>query len=203
MWQRMAREDFEQIQGPRLRLSGASRCVREQTYNAMQLEQSDPADGQGLNRMLLGHAAEILIIMVLEENGWETAHTVLSEDGQLELSITLPKSGQVVTGHPDGICRHEFFTKGLWVTLECKSMSVVRADEVLLNGVALTYPHYISQIALYGQELYNLELVEHPRRGVFGMIDRAVEQVVGGRPVGWRAGGGAWPGPGVSSNRRS
>ena len=39
--------------------------------------------------MLLGHAAEILIIMVLEENGWETAHTVLSEDGQLELSIAL------------------------------------------------------------------------------------------------------------------
>ncbi len=158
MWQRMAREDFEQIQGTRLRLSGASRCVREQAYNAMELEQSDPADGQARNRMLLGHAAEILIVMVLEKNGWETKHTVLSEESQLELSITLPKSGRVVTGDPDGICRHEVFTKGLWVTLECKSMSVVRADEVLLNGVALTYhPHYISQTALYGQRLYDLK----------------------------------------------
>jgi hypothetical protein len=31
--------------------------------------------------MALGHMAEILIIRDLEERGWETDHTVLSENG--------------------------------------------------------------------------------------------------------------------------
>ncbi len=140
MWQRLAREDFERIQPTTLRFSGASRCVREQTYNAMGMERSDPPVGQELNRILLGHPAEILIVMTLEKAGWETRHTVLSEDGQLEVSTTLPESGKVVSGHPDGICRHPDFTRNMWVTLECKSMSVERADEVLRDGVAAVYP---------------------------------------------------------------
>ncbi len=106
----------------------------------MEMDRSDPPVGQELNRILLGHPAEILIIMALEEAGWETRHTVLLEDGQLEVSTTLPESGKVVSGHPDGICRHPIFTRGMWVTLEYKSMSVERADEVLQDGVALTYP---------------------------------------------------------------
>ena len=78
--------------------------------------------------MLLGHAAEIPTIMALEESGWDTRHTVLSEDEQLELSIKLPESVEVVTGYPDGISQYAVFTRGMWVTLECKSMSVERAD---------------------------------------------------------------------------
>ena len=68
----------------------------------------------------------------------------------------------MVTGHPDGICRHTIFTRGMWVTLECKSKSVERADEVLRDAVAAVYPHYISQIALYGVPLHEMGLVQHP-----------------------------------------
>ena len=177
MWQQLAAGEFAKVEAPRLRFSGASRCIRSQTYAAMGMPESDPADEQALNRMRLGHVLEVLIVMGLEQRGWETQHTTISETGQLTLSATLPRSGVEVSGHPDGICRHPSLTRGQWVTLECKSMSPTRADETMELGVAATYPHYISQIALYGQQLQRMGLTDHPTKGVFAMMDRE------GRPM--------------------
>ena len=67
---------------------------------------------------------------------------------------------------------HPDFTKGKWVPLECKSMSVDRGHETQKLGVAETYPEYMVQISLYGRELHRMGLVSHSTVGVFAMIDR-------------------------------
>ena len=172
LWQHLAGAETERETPARLRMSSAGKCVRALTYAALSQEETDRPDRTARNRMSLGHMAEILIVQAMEHNGWETAHTVLSQDGQLELQIRLPRSGRTVSGHPDGICRHPRFTNNLWVTLECKSMSPEMADRVEQEGVLNVYPAYLSQIALYGAELRRAGRVSHPEKGVFGMMDR-------------------------------
>ena len=171
-WQIQAGEEILQEARSRLRMSSAGKCVRALTYAAMRQEETDRPDRTAHNRMSLGHMAEILIVQSLERNGWQTDHTVLSDNGQLELSVELPSAGRTVSGHPDGICRHPRFTNNLWVTLECKSMSEAMAAQVEQEGILNVYPAYLSQIALYGKELHRLGLVSHPEKGVFGIMDR-------------------------------
>ena len=172
-WQGLALADITAPQSPRLRPSGAGRCARRQYYTASGYEEDEGAvDRHSANRMALGHMAELLIVARMKEDGWETAHTVLDE-GQLDLEIMDPGSGfPPVTGHPDGICRHEQWTKNLWVTLECKSMSPDKGEDVRREGVARIYPSYMAQISLYANALYREGLVKTPVRGVFGMMDR-------------------------------
>ena len=168
----MASRDLDEPHKPKLRMSAAGHCVRELAYAHRGEEQTDPPDQRALNRMAMGHMAEILIVRDLWERGWETAHTVLDPGGQLELEQEIPGAGTRMTGHPDGICRHPDFTKGQWVTLECKSMGPERAKETSERGIAETYPHYITQISLYGRTLHERGLVSHQARGVFAVMDR-------------------------------
>ncbi len=183
-WQVLASEFLDRPQPPHLRMSAAGKCPRALAYAHMECQESNPPDDHSFNRMSMGHMAEILIVRNLHKNGWETDHTVLSPTGQLELEFQIPGTDVVLIGHPDGICMHPEFTKGKWVPLECKSMSVMRGEETQKLGVAETYPEYITQISLYGRELQKMGLVSHPRVGVFAMMDRD------GRPlpperVGW------------------
>ncbi len=171
-WQPIASQDIDREQPPHLRISSAGKCVRAQTYAAMQTPESNPPGRHARNRMALGHMAEVLIVKGLENNGWETGNTVLSESGQLDLELDIPGAGTTIKGHPDGVCRHPAFTNNLWVTLECKSMSVDRGRDVERNGVAAVYPAYLTQISLYGRKLHEMELVSHAERGVFAMMDR-------------------------------
>ncbi len=171
-WQSLAAEDISREQSPHLRISAAGKCPRAQTYAAMGTPESNPPPPHALNMMALGHMAEVLIIMEMEKNGWETRHTVLSDQGQLELELPLPGADRTVRGHPDGICRHKTHTRDLWVTLECKSMSPDKGIEVQLKGIAQVYPAYIPQISLYGRRLKDMQAVSHGERGVFGIMDR-------------------------------
>jgi hypothetical protein len=171
-WQPLAAQDFEREQHPHLRMSSAGKCPRAQAYALMGVEESDPPDRHAQNRMNLGHAAEVLIVMDLHRNGWETDNTVLSDSGQLELEVQVPGTDVTLRGHPDGICRHPEFTQNLWVTLECKSMSERKGLEVEEQGIAKVYPAYMTQIGLYGRRLHEMGLVSHPERGVFAMMDR-------------------------------
>lgn len=171
-WQPMAVRDFTREQAPHLRISSAGRCPRQQAYAHLGEPETNHADAQAENRMALGHMAEILIIMEMERNGWETRHTVLSDTGQLELELPIPGTKHVLKGHPDGTCMHPEFTRGFWVPLECKSMSPGKAEEVEKNGIELVYPSYIVQIALYARRLHELKAVSHPERGAFGLMDR-------------------------------
>ena len=171
-WQLGAARQLDQQQKPGIRMSGAAKCPRQLAYIQQGLEPTDPPDTYSLNRMALGHMAEILILQDLHRQGWETQHTVLSPQGQLEVSRPIPNTDLVLFGHPDGTCRHQHFTRNMWVTLECKSMSVSRAEETLNPGVAATYPDYIIQIALYGEQLHAQGLAARPDRGVFAMMDR-------------------------------
>ena len=175
-WQELASAELDVENIPHLRMSAAGHCPAALAYATLGLSETNPPDEESQNRMAMGNMAEILIIRGLESRGWETKHTVL-DGGQLEVEITLTPEWsnaepQTVTGHPDGICRHPEFTQGHWVTLECKSMSPDRAIEVEQFGVAAVYPSYIVQAALYGQRLYEMGEVVHPRRAVFGMMDR-------------------------------
>ena len=113
----------------------------------------------------------------MRPRGWETRHTIISDDGQLEITLQIPGSDVVLTGHPDGICRHPDFTGGHWVTLECKSMGEQRAQETQHVGIDLTHPGYIVQISLYSQRLHQMGFTHNPEWGVFGLMDRD------GRPV--------------------
>ena len=142
-WQPLASEYLDREQPPHLRMSSAGRCPRALAYAATHLEESDPPDEHSLNRMAMGHMAELLIVRGMHRRGWETGHTVLSGSGQLELEVEVPNTGMVMRGHPDGICRHPEFTRNHWVTLECKSMSIEKGREVERQGVAPTYPHYM------------------------------------------------------------
>ena len=158
--------------------------MRRQTYAGMGKQETNPADGHGENRMAMGHMAELLIVRDLHRNGWRTDHTVLSPGGQLTLEFRLPGTDLRARGHPDGICAHDKFTRGLWVPMEAKSMGVEKALQVQDMGIAQVYPDYMSQISLYGRKLYQQGLVSHPEKGVFAMMDRD------GRPmpperVGW------------------
>ena len=180
-WQPIAAQDITREQGPHLRISSAGKCPRLQAYTAMGEQETNPPDQQARNRMAMGHMAEILIILELERNGWETRYTVLSEQGQLELEIPIPGTKYVITGHPDGACMHPEFTRGLWVTLECKSMGPGRAVEVERKGIAEIYPSYIAQIALYTRKLHEMKAVSHPERGAFGLMDREGRNL----PVEW------------------
>ena len=174
-WQTQVAEDLDTVQHPRLRISSAGKCPRQLSYAHRGTPESNPPDQHAENRMALGHMAEVLIVRNMEKAGWETDHTVLAPGGQLELVMELTtQSGQTIrfTGHPDGICRHPEFTSNLWVTLECKSMSEERARLTEEHGIAVTYPGYIVQIGLYGRILYQEGIVAHPKRGVFGLLDR-------------------------------
>ena len=171
-WQPIASKDMDREQPPHLRISSAGRCVRAQTYAASGKPESNLPGNQARNRMAMGHMAEILILKEMERNGWETKHTVLSDEGQLELELEIPGAGATIKGHPDGIGRHPDLTKGQWVTLECKSMSMDRALDVEESGVAAVYPAYVAQISLYSRKLHEMELVAHPERGIFAMMDR-------------------------------
>ena len=169
MWQPLANRDLDIEQAPKLRMSAAGHCPAAIAYAAHGFQETDPPDAQSKNRMAMGHFLEILIIRGLEAEGWETKHTVL-DGGQLEVSFDI--QGESITGHPDGLCRHPEWTSGFWVVLECKSMSVDRAIEVEQYGVADVYPGYLVQAALYAWKLYEMGLVAHPGRAVFGMMDR-------------------------------
>ena len=173
-----------------MRMSGAGACPRRNNYRSLGFAESNPANLQGRNRMNLGNAAELLIINAMQDEGWEVQHTAAldgwmvmqdsDEEGwklahiatggskQLEVTLDYPP----MTGHPDGICRHPTETKNLWVTLECKSMNPGRLQLVEYQGLEPVYPQYLSQAACYSQALYDLKLVAHPRRTVFGQIDR-------------------------------
>ena len=171
-WQQLAVMDIFRPQAPHLRISSAGKCIRAQAYAHMGKEESDPPNAHAQNRMNLGHMAEILIVKRLHEAGWETNHTVLSDSGQLNLEIQVPGTDSILPGHPDGICRHPQFTKGYWVTLECKSMSERRAIEVEELGIRETYPAYITQISIYGRILKQMGLVDFDTHGIFGLMDR-------------------------------
>ena len=171
-WQHLAAIELDHPQTPRLRMSSAGKCPRRLAYAYLQTPESDPPNQHSLNRMAMGHMAEVLIVRSLHEAGWETDHTVLSDSGQLELSLTVPGTDVTLTGHPDGICRHPQFTNNLWFPLECKSMSIDRAVETEQHGVAAVYPDYLVQIALYSERLYEMGLTHHPLRGIFAMMDR-------------------------------
>ncbi len=171
-WQPIASKDMDREQPPHLRISSAGRCVRAQTYSASGKPESNLPGNQAKNRMAMGHMAEILILKEMERNGWETKYTVLSDEGQLELELEIPGADATIKGHLDGIGRHPDFTKDQWVTLECKSMSIDQALDVEESGVAAVYPAYVAQISLYSRKLYEMELVSHPERGIFAMMDR-------------------------------
>lgn len=171
-WQMYAAMDLDAPHSPKLRVSSAYKCERALTYTANGIEETDPPDEHGINRMALGHMAEILIIRDLENKGWEISHSVLSDFGQLELEFDIPGTDQTMTGHPDGICRHPEYTNNHWLTLECKSMSIDRAIQVESKGIAETYPGYIIQIGMYGRKLHEMGLVSHPYKGIFGLMDR-------------------------------
>ena len=172
-WQQMAARDLDKEQPPHLRISSAGKCPRALGYAAQGTEESNPPGPQALNRMALGHMAELLIIREMERNGWETRHTVLSDEGQMELELEIPGAGgETISGHPDGTCRHEKFTNNRWVTLECKSMSPDRGLEVQKDRIIRVYPGYLVQISLYGRRLKQMGEVHHGERGVFGMMDR-------------------------------
>lgn len=176
-WQIAAANELKREHKPSLRASASGHCERRLAYAAQGAPESNPPDEAAQNIMALGNMAEILIIQSLHNRGWETDHTVLSPNGQLELEINIPGAGQTITGHPDGICRHPQLTRGQWVTLECKSMSLSRSIEVQEQGIALTYPQYMNQIALYAQRLYDMNLVSNPHRGVFAMMNRNGETI--------------------------
>ena len=171
-WQPIASRDMDREQPPHLRISSAGRCVRAQTYAAAGEPESNLPGNQARNRMALGHMAEVLIVKEMERNGWETKNTVLSHEGQLELELEIPGAVATIKGHPDGTCRHPAFTKGQWVTLECKSMGMDQALDVEESGVAAVYPAYVAQISLYSRKLHEVKLVSHPERGIFAMMDR-------------------------------
>ena len=171
-WQDLVSEYLDEEHEPHLRMSASGHCVRALTYADGEAPESNAADVHGENRMAMGHMAEVLIVRNLHLSGWETRHTALSPGGQLELRLELPETERRPTGHPDGVCRHKEFTRGLWVTLECKSMSVQKGLEVQDMGVAHVYPHYMAQIGLYGRRLHEMGEVSHPGRGVFAMMDR-------------------------------
>ena len=169
MWQPLASRDLDIEQSPKLRMSAAGHCPASIAYAAHGFQETDPPDDTSRNRMAMGHFLEVLILRGLEAQGWEITNTVL-DGGQLEISIEV--NGETITGHPDGICRHPEWTAGMWVLLECKSMSVDRALEVEEYGVPAVYPSYLVQAALYAWRLHEMGLVAHPGRAVFGMMDR-------------------------------
>lgn len=173
-WQIQASDDLDKEQPPHLRMSQAGHCPVALAYAGMEIRETDPPGEDAEHRMAMGHMAEILIVRGLHARGWETRHTVLSDGGQLEVEIEIVfgEKTWTITGHPDGICRHPEFTKGHWVLLECKSMSVDRAVEVEQYGIEARYPSYLIQAALYGKRLYEMGEIVHPRRAVFGMMDR-------------------------------
>ena len=153
-----------------IRMSSAGKCPRMQYYAAIGTPESNPPDRQSENRMALGDAAETILINNMIADGWEIVDTRAVEGGeQIELEISWPLP---MTGHPDGICRHQHHTNGKWVTLECKSMSTPRLQEVRQHGIAKIYPEYLAQTTCYSRVLYEQKQVVHPHRAVFAYMDR-------------------------------
>lgn len=151
-----------------MRMSGAGKCAREIAYRSLGYDETDPPDRPAQNRMEIGNTAERLIVQHTIEDGWTVTNTVLEEEGQLEIAHhDIP-----LTGHPDGICSHPFFTKDQPVTLEAKSMYAHRLEEVIDRGVFAAYPQYKAQVACYAAVLYQMGLVAHPFRAVFVCVDR-------------------------------
>ena len=170
-WQKLALQDLNREQHPHIRVSSSGLCQRALVYIAQGQPVTDPPNQAARNRMALGHMAEILIILNLQDQGWETSHTV-TDQGQLTVEMPIPGTDSAITGHPDGLCRHPELTRNQWVTLECKSMASHLAEKVAAQGVAAVYPKYISQISLYAHRLHQMELVSHPHKGVFALMDR-------------------------------
>ena len=153
-----------------IRMSSAGKCPRMQYYAAIGTPESNPPDRQSENRMALGDAAETILINNMIADGWEITDTRAVEGGeQIELEINWPLS---MTGHPDGICRHPHHTNGKWVTLECKSMSTTRLQEVRRDGIAKIYPEYLAQMTCYSRVLYERKQVVHPHRAILAYMDR-------------------------------
>lgn len=151
-----------------MRMSSAGKCSRQIAYRSLGYDETDPPDRPAENRMEIGNTAEKLIVLHTMEDGWDVTNSVIQESGQLELEHpSIP-----LTGHPDGICRHPTFTKGLPVTLEAKSMYAHRLEEVIDRGIFATYPDYKAQVACYAATLYRMGLVAHPHRAVFVCVDR-------------------------------
>ena len=172
-WQELAMAELREPEAdPHLRASGLHHCIRALAYIRDGTNPSNIPEVDDYNKMALGNMAEILIIKNLEDAGWETRHTICSPEGQLELKIAMPDGENYIPGHPDGLCQHPVYTRGAWIDLECKSMGVRQGAEVRAHGIAALYPGYVTQIALYAQELHRLGLTDHPCHGVFGLMDR-------------------------------
>ena len=174
-WQTGAAEMLDHNDPPHLRVSATSKCIRALHYSANGMKETDPPDEEAQNRMALGHMAEVLIIRAMERRGWETDNTVLSPDGQMDLEIEITTANgetKKLPGHPDGRCRHEYYTNGKWVPLECKQMNDDLAVMTRATGIASVYPGYILQIGIYGREMKRRDLVQSGEAGVFGMMDR-------------------------------
>ena len=72
-------------------------------------------------------------------------------------------------GRPDGIRERPEFSRNTWVTLECKSMSPEKVEEVRRDGITKVYPGYLAQSSLYGRALSEMREVDHRERGIFGL----------------------------------
>ena len=90
----------------------------------------------------------------------------------MTVTLNVPGTNAILTGHPDGICAHPVHTHDMWFPLECKSMSIDKGNETDQHSIFAVYPEYMAQIALYGQILYDMGLTRHPQRGIFGLMDR-------------------------------
>lgn len=152
-----------------IRMSSAGHCPRRQAYRSLGYEESNPPDRKSRNVMALGDAAENILIGNMVEDGWDIRHTRAVPGGE---QLSIGQEDPPMTGHPDGICRHVKHTQGEWITLECKSMGPDKLDDVDENGLAVVYPEYVAQAALYARILNNHELVARPRAAVFAVMDR-------------------------------
>ena len=159
----------EPVQPRPIRMSGAGHCPRRQAYLSLSYEQSNPADAAGRNRMALGDAAERLIIEGMLGDGWTVSHTQATPGGhQLEIARHDPP----MEGHPDGVCQHPILTQNRRFTLEAKSMSPPLLQRVMEEGLAIVYPEYLDQAAVYTHHMHEHHLVDEPLAAVFATMDR-------------------------------
>ncbi len=165
----MSNQDTSQEFPIPIRMSGAGYCPRKQAYRSLGYEESDPPDRRALNVMALGDAAEDILIRNMIEDGWQVLYTRAVDDSQ---QLSIGNVDPPMTGHPDGICRHPIHTDNRWITLECKSMSPERLEQVEINGLFVIYPEYVAQACFYARILFNLEIVSEPRAAIFATMDR-------------------------------
>ena len=176
LWQKLFAQTIinkEALDGPaRLRLSQTGQCQRKLHYIHSRETPTEPTTLTRLNKLAMGHALEVLAILAFKSYGWETQHTCIEEGGQITLEIQVPGLEDPVTGHPDGICRHEIYTESEWIPFECKSTSEFRANLFEELGIAKVEPSYIMQIAMYGRLMFERGIVDHAGCDVFAFISR-------------------------------